>query len=208
MATFTSIIELMSNVLGARFYVDALPVGVDSTIQWSAFDYLFAPLYSEFQRDYFLDDDCLCFRPSLSDEEFESLSSYYGRYVIHDFGDEMAPSVISCESLPVLGPLVEECEGTTVCIFKRDVPFAQARAALKDLAKYYLVPDLPRTYPDLVDALLHNWDGVYWQIFTRNETYLNKLVTTHARCSGLRGYSVRFEEEFPMPSEKELCPLG
>lgn len=52
-------------------------------------------------------------------------------------------------------------------------------------------------------ALLQNWDGGYWQLFTPRKDWINRVVR-QARAGNARWLMVDFETEYPDPSDVAL----
>jgi hypothetical protein len=55
-----------------------------------------------------------------------------------------------------------------------------------------------------IRAVIDNWDGIYWQYFSRTAGDLEALISHHLRDPMLDIFYVEFDEEFPDPSNKPL----
>lgn len=65
------------------------------------------------------------------------------------------------------------------------------------------------TWPAKMKGLVHMWDDVYWQYFSRDESDIEFLIQAHAqKHPKLEMYYVDFDREYPDPSNEDLKPVG
>lgn len=60
------------------------------------------------------------------------------------------------------------------------------------------------SWPQHMRAVLHMWDGIYWQLFTTERSDIDNLLRVHAGDPKLKMYFVDFDHEYPDPSNQEL----
>ena len=64
------------------------------------------------------------------------------------------------------------------------------------------------TWPIEMRALLHMWDGVFWQLFTTEESDVDTLRRAHGGDPRLKMFFVDLDREYPDPSNAELEPAN
>jgi hypothetical protein len=95
---------------------------------------------------------------------------------------------------------VSFCEGALLPIF-RTVPTFELLTRLYYGRDFRLTSE---TWPVQMRALLQMWDGVYWQMFTTEQTDVDTVIRTHAGDPKFKMYVVDLEREYPDPSNQEL----
>ena len=92
------------------------------------------------------------------------------------------------------------CEGAFLPIFRAPPTFDLLKR-LYWSRDFRLTSD---TCPSEMRAVLHMWDGIYWQLFTTERTDLDILIRVHSGDPKLKMYTVDFDREYPDPSNQEL----
>lgn len=95
---------------------------------------------------------------------------------------------------------VRFCEGAWLPIFREAPPF-ELLTQLCYSRKFRLTP---KTWPKRMRALLHMWDGVYWQIFTTERSDVDAVIRAHEGKTDFKMFVVDLEREYPDPSDEPL----
>jgi hypothetical protein len=98
------------------------------------------------------------------------------------------------------GASVRFCEGALLPIFRGDLSFELPKRICGD-RDFRLTSD---TWPTQLRALLQMWDGVYWQLFTTQQSDVDKLIRVHGVDPAMKLYFVDLEREYPEPSNQKL----
>lgn len=98
------------------------------------------------------------------------------------------------------GKALSFCEGALLQIFREAPPF-ELLTQLYYGRKFRLTS---KTWPKKMRAVLHMWDGVYWQIFTTERLDVDAVINAHAGDLNLKMFVVDLEREYPDPSNEPL----
>ena len=90
--------------------------------------------------------------------------------------------------------------GALLPVLHEATPFENLRRLYWDLT-FRLTSD---TWPVQMRALLHMWDGVFWQLFTTEESDVDTLVRAHSSDPKVKMFFVHLDREYPDPSNAEL----
>jgi hypothetical protein len=98
------------------------------------------------------------------------------------------------------GAAMAFCEGALLPVLHEATPFETLRRLYWDRT-FRLTSD---TWPVQMRALLHMWDGVFWQLFTTEESDVDTLVRAHSSDPKVKMFFVDLDREYPDPSNAEL----
>lgn len=59
-------------------------------------------------------------------------------------------------------------------------------------------------WPAELRAIIHNWDDIYWQIFSTDPSDIATLIRAHAHDARLKLFRVELDREYPDPSNRPL----
>jgi len=109
--------------------------------------------------------------------------------------------VFSASVLESLGPRMEEGEGNLLLIYDSPPPETMTFADSWNFS--------PRRKPNRkhprnrwregLHCVIHNWDGIYWELFTVDEQECVRLLDEHRDNRALTPYWVDFDKDFPDP---------
>jgi len=197
-------------IFGIRFYPTSIPVDsngdapifLHGTVEdnRSDFDLIFEPFYSMWEDFVFLDDDrsIRIFDSKLSEEEEESLYAEMDSYILDSRknGEWQSDSnLVKSSIFQKFGKYVYEFEGGGFCLLREGTPLDRAL----EIDHQIWAPERLEDLPEEVICLIQNWDGVFWQIFTKEVTYLQKLCAVHGNSEALPAYWVELSKDFPNP---------
>ena len=203
----------MATTTGIRFYRSSVtvetnggtPIFSHGTIEpdISDFDHIFRPLYPEWVDLILLDENESWMMPcDLSDEEELRWNRDIESYRIKSPTEGEDAFLMSARTPLILariferfGKFVEEFQGSGYTLCGSDVPYSEVQKAERRIWQ----SNCPNELPECVDTLLHNWDGVYWEIFAKNERHLDLLIGAHAHSKNLTMYWVSLADDFPIP---------
>lgn len=97
---------------------------------------------------------------------------------------------------------MEEFEGNLLLIYDQVPPETMTFREWWDFSDGSKVPR--NRWRDGLHCVLHNWDGIYWEIFTVSEEERRILLQTHLSNPALHMFIVDFNNDFPHPREAEL----
>jgi hypothetical protein len=204
----------MKSVPGIRFYPSSIsvdpnggtPIFMHGTIQEkrSDFDFIFEPLYPLWKDFVFLDNSGLfhIYDSDLTREEEDRLCEKRDSYVIRREKDHFGNTLelMACSVFGEFGKYVYEFEGAGFCVLEPGISIECALRIEKEVWGLRTLQELPQG----VICLLHNWDGVFWQIFSTDLKYLNILQAVHGGSKVVPAYWVELSEDFPNP--RGSCP--
>jgi hypothetical protein len=98
------------------------------------------------------------------------------------------------------GKAVSFCEGALLPIF-REAPSFKSLTRLYYGRGFRLTPE---TWPTTMRAMLHMWDGAYWQLFTTEKSDVDAVIRAHRDDPKFKMYIVDLAREYPEPSNQEL----
>lgn len=202
------------NIHGVRFYSQAVQAinPNDATIflhdrlseATSDFYYHFHPLVDTWRDLFFISD-------------YSTLNLWYENEKFRDpeqelkcrFGDDLYAHDTKRQTVILRGgsfskwaPQLRSCEGMLVYVFGQAPSFE----LLETLSsrEFSLTPF---SWPNELRAVLHNWDDMYWQVFTNEPSDIECLVRYHFDNPRLKMFLVDMDLEFPSPSNRELQPV-
>jgi hypothetical protein len=199
-------VRLECPVAGLRFYRKSVcvesnrgtPVFRHGSIESgrSDFDLIFRCLYPRWIRKVFVDPYCS------GDDEY--ISELKGK-----FGDKLlwatpATSVraFRATALDSLGFGIPEFDSCELLVYNIQ---PNASLTFEELA----IPqyaDGRNEWRDGLHCVLHNFDGVYWELFSTDQGDYRKLLETHSQNGALTMYWVDFQADYPTPRNFELRP--
>lgn len=196
---------------GIRFYPTSItvdsdggaPIFLHGTVEEdrSNFDLIFKPLYPMWENFIFLDEDdsIRIFDNELSEEEEESLYGEMKNYILDSRknGEGQSTSdLYRCVIFEKFGKYVYEFEGGGFCLLREGTSLERA---LEIEAQIWWPKEKLTELPEEVVCLIQNWDGVFWQIFTKEDAYLEKLCAVHCNFDALPAYWVELSKDYPNP---------
>jgi hypothetical protein len=98
------------------------------------------------------------------------------------------------------GRRMQEFEGNTLFLFAE--PPLDALAWDEYLAMFGYGG---RSYPSGMIGVLHNFDGIYWEYYSSDQTELDRLLLQHRQSKSLQIYQVEFGADFPTPRNVSLA---
>lgn len=107
---------------------------------------------------------------------------------------------LSADELGRWGASVRDPEGALLPVFREPPSFEL-------LKRLYWGRDFrltSATWPEGMRALLHMWDGTYWQLFTTERSDIDALIRAHGGDTKLAMYFVDLDQEYPNPSNAKL----
>jgi hypothetical protein len=175
----------MQQIQGIRFYPDSLtidpPFFIHGRIEQcrSDFDYIFRPIYD------LLED--------LNVEDLEDVVQWPWDMPEGDIEDRLAKveamkghamaGYYSGKCLDILGPYVQDDWNELLLVsspFDGD-PYARSE------------------WPSERFALLHDWDGIYWECFSNDPKIIDALIKVHKGDEHLNTYKVDHRHDYPNP---------
>lgn len=182
---------------GLRFYSNALeveegeaPIFIHHAIEQgrSDFDLIFSPLYGhwsghvlldgfEWQGSEWEDEQYLRFKGFIVENSHGSrlissgVLAEFGRFI----GDDWAGSILFSASQPSMSEMLQMDRAFDFKSWSRFQKCPQAR------------------------AVLHNWDGVYWEIFCKEKGWIERLIAYHHSNKQLCMFKVDPVLDYPNP---------
>jgi hypothetical protein len=199
---------------GIRFYrssVRTVP-GADAPIflhgrieeHRSDFDFIFRCLYRGWESKFLLADNSFIYS--------EDADPFGGALMWSNVS--AGHVVLRASVLDRVGPNVNESEGSELLIFNKPPPASMTWQQYRDLTGPVTGPNI---WPDDLHCLAHNWDGIYWEIFSEAPEEYQRLLTAHSQVAALKAYWVDFQHDYPNPrecqlevawSERQITPQG
>jgi len=208
----------MTTVSGIRFYPSSIsvepgvgaPIYLHGTIQEkrSDFDLIFEPLYPLWKDFIFVDDSPLIriFDSDLTQEQEDDLYRKLDSFVIQTDKDQYGntQNLMKCTVFREFGKYVYEFEGAGLCVLEPSVTLERALRIENEVWGQSSLKNLPQG----VICLVQNWDGVFWQIFSNDQSYLKILQAAHGKSEALPAYWVDLSEDFPNPRGSSPQAVG
>lgn len=179
---------------GLRFYRNSVTAANDNGLlsfhhssledQRADFDYIFSPIYKFLKRKLLLNDELPIFNP---DFEYETYNQY-SNYIVQDHDSFIIARASILESC---GRNIPEFEGNLIVIVE-DNPFPY-QEVWNDHLKF------EQKRPESIHCFLSNWDGLYWDIYTKEKSILDTLISQHANDDSLEIYHVDSNLDYPEP---------
>jgi hypothetical protein len=212
---------------GIRFYRSTVevhgddePIFVHGTLDDSRsdFDFLFSCLYDSWNDDQYVDHVCPCH--SWSDQEciVSNLSSILGARCRTDRVDAIYwrnafawvgdAAIMPARVLRRFGKYVSDDWNHLVLFHGESLPARRMVNVNSSLSRPSLRQGRTRAFEECEAAhtVLHNWDGVYWEIFTKRRDHIDTLLTTHKGDNRLHIFKVDFYHDYPNPRDAPLEP--
>ena len=126
----------------------------------------------------------------------------YGPH-LHDADVKTQLLMVRAEGFSSWAPTFHSDEGATLAVFREPPPYSLVQRMFWD-------PDsrlCSESWPAGMRSLLHNWDDVFWQLFTVEPADIDLLTRSHSADPTLKMYFVDLDREFPDPSNEELVPV-
>ena len=193
-------------VRGLRFYRSSIrrvdeggtPMFLHGQIEpdRSDFDLIFRPLYPRYEGKFMLSAHEIF----SADTQEESLANVQRRLVWANGRTSLM--VHDASALDFMGPTMEEFQGKDLLIWN-DLPHPSM--TWQDYLGIVYAPG-ERRWPPSLHCLLHCWDGIYWEIFTTDESELRELLKAHRDRAALQIFHVDFALDYPNPVRTELKP--
>ena len=153
----------------------------------SDFDYIFKPIYGDLAKYYLLINDQVRF-PDNEDEP--KLYQEVCKFIIEESDTYY---VLNPKILTLIGYLMPEFEGNRLV-------FAINKPLQMNWTEYCNYEDKNL---DNIEVILSNWDGVFWDIYSKNENLLDILIARHRDEMSLEIYEVDYNEDYPEPKRKK-----
>jgi hypothetical protein len=197
-------------VLGIRFYPTSFsvesgigaPIFVHGTVDHnrSDFDLIFEPLYSDWEGSLFLDQDGIIriSDSELSEEEEDGLTAEMESYIHEErknSNEHIKSKLVNSSVFRRFGRYVYEFEGAGFCLLRIGTTLEKAI----EIERYVWSRESLDDLPSEAICLIQNWDGVFWQIFTKDPNLLQRLCDTHCNNASLPAYWVELSKDFPIP---------
>lgn len=188
-------------LLGLRFYSKALevvretggPIFVHHGLEESRsdFDFIFSPLYDQLENCDFVDHGDL-WRCMDDDSVIDELNSNH-------LGSCDGYTLRSGGQLKTHGRYVND-DWNSFVAFKRphpplvDISAVDRRLGHGDRSAFF--------GSDSAIAIFHDWDGVYWEIFSKDPVWVRTLINAHREDKRLDMRVVDFDLDYPNPGRK------
>lgn len=197
---------------GVRIYPQSTDVlkGTGATIfvhgrvreDCSDFYYIFGPLAALWRGRFFADSFVRGLNEDGSfDDPLPELRTRYGAaFLAADLESQLM--LLRGDGFSHWGAVRYSCEGDFLPLFTEPPGFELLKRLYWD-RDFVLGPD---TWPDELRAVLHMWDDIYWQLFSRDRGDIDLLIRTHANDPKLKLFFVDFVREYPDPSNGPLEP--
>ncbi len=181
---------------------DGSPIFIHGRVSDSCSDffYIFRSLASVWDEHFFANDLEMCYDEHMNLEDpISDLSEKFGSsFVAADLDSQLL--LLRGDGFEQWGSSMYFSEGAFLPIFREQPTFE----LLKNLywnQDFHLTSE---SWPNQMRAVLHMWDGIYWQLFTTERSDIDTLVRIHAGDTNLKMYFVDFDHEYPWPSNQGL----
>jgi len=167
----------------------------------SDFDYIFRPLAGCWRNHFFVRDFAVSYANGGITDPIPGLRNSHGP----DFYDADLKTqllMICAEGFATWAPTFHSCEGAFLPLF-REAPSFELLGRLFWDRDFVLSSD---TWPSGMRSLLHNWDDMFWQLFSIENADIDLLIRSHSTDSKLKMFVVDLDREFPEPSNEDLAP--
>jgi len=178
-----NIVGLPMQIQGIRFYPDSLtiepPFFIHGRIEHrrSDFDYIFRPVYGLLETLNVKDlEDVVQWPWDMPEDDIESRLA-----AVESMKGQILPGHYCGKCLDLLGPYVQDDWNELLLI---NSPFDG---------------DLQSEWPSDRFALLHDWDGVYWECYSNDIKIIAGLVDAHKGDKHLNIYQVDHMHDYPNP---------
>jgi hypothetical protein len=169
----------------------------------SDFDYIFSPAYALWKGMYIVDHYRNYYGGSDDrDELVPFLKNFYGDG-FHSFDTREALVASRTEHIHHWGPYLTDGMWRFFVIVRDYVDFGligkhyyQGKETLKN-----------GVWPRNFHTVIQCYDGMFWQVFSRDETVITVLKEHHRLDPQLVMYYVCMEDEFPEPSDEMPTPV-
>jgi len=168
----------------------------------SDFEYIFHPLESTLLGHFVVRD----FAVNLQEggrkiNPIPQLRAEYGSS-FYDADLEGQILIIRGDGFSTWAPQYYSGEGAFLPVFREAPSFDLLRRMLWD-REFKLSS---KTWPTGMRSLLHNWDDMFWQLFSVERADVDLLVRIHSADPKLKMFFVDLDREFPNPSNTGLAP--
>jgi len=170
----------------------------------SDLDYIFRPVASRWHGHFFVQDFGVSYEEDgrISDPITELRKSYGADF--HDADLKTQLLVIRADGFPNWAPKFYSCEGALLPLFAEAPAFDLLQRIYWD--RSFVLSSA--TWPTGMRAILHNWDDMFWQLFSVDQRDIDSLVSSHLSNPKLKMFFVEFDSEYPNPTNKELTPAA
>lgn len=191
---------------GLRFYRSSVrvergkgvPIFVHGEIESgrSDFDFIFKCLYERWSARFVLSEHC-CF----AENDREDVLMHVKDGLIWANGET---SLLLHEGsfLPSFGREMPEFDGSILVILRDCIDQGFTWKKFLDLANGNLVEVGDSA---AVCGIVHNFDGVYWELFPADAEELEILLTTHRGNKALKMFWVDIAKDYPTPANRSLA---
>ena len=184
---------------------DGSPIFVHGSVveDCSDFFYTFRPLGSLWHGHVVANDFGLSYNERGQEDPMPGLREQFGSSLFAADIDN-GLMLLRGDDFPLWGASMHFCEGAFLPIFREPPQFNLLR-------RLYWGRDFrltSETWPDEMRAVLHMWDGIYWQLFSVDRSDVDMLVRAHTGDPKLKMYFVDFDREYPDPSNGKLQPAA
>jgi hypothetical protein len=97
------------------------------------------------------------------------------------------------------GRSMQEFEGNTLLLYAEPPPETLSWEEYLCIAGHG-----ERSYPAAIRTVLHNFDGIYWEIYSTDPSDLDLLISEHRGNDALQMFRVEFGADFPTPGNRSL----
>ena len=199
------------NIYGLRIYPQSVevirgqgsPIYVHSSVdeQYSDFFYIFRSFTPVLSGHLVANDFPVTYGENGMEDPIPGLKERYGSaFVCADIDSQIV--LLQGDDFLNWGRAAHFCEGAFLPVFRKPPGFSL-------LKRLFWGRDFrlnSAAWPASMRALLHMWDDMYWQLFTRERSDMDLLIQAHARDPRLKMYFVDLDREFPDPSNETLRP--
>ena len=198
------------DIFGIRLYPQTLRIskGVGAPIlvhhpvtkDFSDFYYIFRPFETAWDSCCFaVDFAARLNEDGTIDDPAPKLREQYGSSLIAA-DNESQVAIVGSNGFFLQSRHRRFCEGAFLPVFD-EVPTFEFLKQLFWGRDFKLTPT---TWPQNLRCLVHMWDDVYWQLFSRDPVDMDMLIKSHCADPRLKMYHVDLDREFPNPSNEAL----